>query len=350
MSTIINKSLSVILVLFLIILSFPVSTLASDMAQYRITGKGQGNVVYPSWFKESFLDLGDDLEEAQEAGKRGIIVMFSRKNCSHCQALIETTFSDSKIIKRVQSNYDVIAVDIFSDNEVTYIDGTTTTVKNFAETSKARLTPTLIFLGVEKKPLLKIIGFYPPDKFEKVLDYIDGDHYKNIKLSQYLRKQDVRDPGDKSSVNYDYSLFSRPPHDFSTTPSTSIPVTIAFFEKPNCTPCVRFHERALDDSEVQNLMKKFNSIQLDSSDTKSVLKTPDGKKLSPSQWSRELQLNYDYSLVFFDENGKEVHRMDSEVSKDLVLRSMHYVSEKAYEHHEQYMQWEKEQALLKTGK
>jgi hypothetical protein len=35
------------------------------MDGYKIGGHGMANIVYPDWFKQSFLDLGDDLEEAR---------------------------------------------------------------------------------------------------------------------------------------------------------------------------------------------------------------------------------------------------------------------------------------------
>ena len=139
------------------------------MEKYQIGGHGKANVKYPPWFKESFLDLRDDLDDAKKAGKRGVIVFLSQKNCNHCQAFIETTLSDPAILSRVQHNYDVIGLDIFNDLELTDVDGSVSTIKNFADQQRARFTPALLFYGVEGKQILKIIGFYPPEKFSRVL-------------------------------------------------------------------------------------------------------------------------------------------------------------------------------------
>lgn len=338
------------LVVLLVFCSLPVGSVAESMDRYRIGGHGQGSVVYPSWFKQSFLDLRDDLADAREAQKRGIIVMFSQKNCSHCQAFIDTTLSDPAVVKRLRASYDVIALDIFSDNELTYLNGTVTSVKDFAEASRARLTPTFIFFGVENRPLLKIIGLYPPEKFGQVLDYIDSGDYAHTKLGDYLRSRKTVSAAISSGVEYDFSFFSRPPHDLSGPPADPQSATLVFFDRPACPPCKRFHNRVLADDSVRGMAGKFRTIQLDAEDVKSQVITPDGQTLSPRQWAQALDLNYDFSVVFFDRTGKEVHRIDSETGKDRMSGSMQYVLETAYQRHEQFLQWRKEQALKKQNK
>jgi len=313
------------------------------MDKYQIGGHGKANVKYPAWFKESFLDLRDDLEDAKKVGKRGIIVFLSQKNCNHCQAFIETTLSDPVILKRVQHNYDVIALDIFNDLELTDIDGSVSTIKNFADQQRARFTPALLFYGVEGKRLLKIIGFYPPAKFSRVLDYIDGDYYQRESLGQYLRKD--RAGAGQQDIQYDYTLFARPPYALERTRFKGQQPILVMFETPNCAPCQRFHQWVLKTEEVRRLMSDFEAVQLNTMDNASKVKIPSGRFLTPQKWSRELQLAYDYSVLFFDENGVEVHRLDSETGRDRMSGSMQYVLEKSYLRHEQFLQWRKENAM-----
>ena len=313
------------------------------MDKYQIGGHGKANVKFPDWFKESFLDLRDDLEDARKAGKRGVIVFLSQKNCNHCQAFIETTLSDPAILKRVQKNYDVIAFDIFNDLELTDIDGSVSTIKNFADQQRARFTPALLFYGVEGKRLLKIIGFYPPEKFSRVLDYIDGGYYQREALGQYLRKD--RGGAGQQDIQYDYSLFARPPYALDRTRFKGQQPILVLFEAPNCAPCQRFHQGVLKTEEVRRLMSDFEAVQLNTMDNASKVKLPSGRYLTPQQWSKELQLAYDYSVLFFDENGVEVHRLDSETGRDRMSGSMQYVLEKSYLRHEQFLQWRKENAI-----
>ena len=81
------------------------------------------NVVYPNWFKSSFYDLPGDLQDAQDAGKSGIMVFFSTKTCSYCQAIIEATLKKEDIVKQLRADYDVIGLEVFSDTEVVNMKG-----------------------------------------------------------------------------------------------------------------------------------------------------------------------------------------------------------------------------------
>ncbi len=325
--------------------SLPVLAAGEVMDKYQIGGHGQANVIYPTWFKESFLDLRDDLDEAGKAGKRGVIVFLSQKNCNHCQAFIDTTLSDPVILDRVQENYDVIALDIFNDLELTDIDGNVNSIKVFADKQRARVTPALIFYGVEGTRLLKIIGFYPPQKFTQVLDYIDGEYYRRETLSQYLQKvRSVKAPRQKD-INQDFMLFARPPYMLDRTRFKGQQPLLVVFETPMCAPCQRFHQGVLQDPNVRRLLLQFETVQLNSMDQTTRVLVPGGRYLTPRQWSQELQLAYDMSVVFFDVEGIEVHRLDAETGRDRMSGSMQYVLEKSYLRHEQFLQWRKENAM-----
>ncbi len=316
---------------------------ADTMDSYQIGGHGRADIVYPAWFKQSFLDLRDDLDDARKAGKRGIIVFFSFKHCSHCEAFVSTTMSDPATSNRIQEKYDVIALDIFNDTEVTDIDGNVTTIRNFAEVSKARLTPTLIFYGIENEQLVKIVGFYPPEKFNRVLDYIDGGYHKKVKLSEYLRSSTTGTMAKLQPVNYQYDFLTAPPHDLQRSSKDAERPLLVIFDEPGCVACLRFHKRVLSDDKVSQSITTHDAILLDRTDNTSKLVLPDGRTLTPQQWANELQLSYDISVVFFDTQGREVHRLDSETGRDRMLLSMQYVLDKGYERHEQYLRWIREQ-------
>jgi len=331
----------------LTLLCISLYVVADKMDVYQIGGHGQANLKHPAWFKQSFYDLREDLSEARKAGKRGIIVFFSQQSCNHCQAFIDTTLNDPATQQRVQENYDVIGLDIFNDLELTQIDGTVTTIKDFAETSRARLTPTLIFYGVENKPLLKIIGLYPPEKFNQVLDYVESGVYQKVALNQYLRERAATSTIQAQGIKVDTALFAKPPYDLNRVNNKATRPLLVVYDSPNCNPCTRFHNRVLGDSEVRRLLKNYDAVQLDMSDNVHTLTTPDGQQRTPRQWADALQLNYDIAVIFFDEQGKEVHRLDSETGKDRMTGSMQYVLEKAYLRHEQFLQWRKETAIRK---
>jgi len=321
------------------------STVAAErMDSYRIAKSGTADLKYPAWFKESFLDLRDDLREAQAADKRGVIVFFSQKNCQHCQAFLDTTLKEPDIVERVQKKYDVIGLDIFNDVEVTDIDNTKKPIKEFAETEKARFTPTLVFFGVEKKRLVRIVGFYPPERFRKVLDYIDGDHFHAQTLSEFMQTA-TRAPVKIKPLAIDHTLFTKPPYDLQAAARLTKKPVLVVFAAADCAACTRLNERVLSDPEIRGLMSQYHAVQLDRNDREMKLTGPKGQSITPYQWTQQLQLAYEPSILFFDSNGAEVHRLDSEVGRYRVRGSLEYVLAQGYKKYSQYQRWRREQAI-----
>ena len=65
----------------------------------------------------------------------------------------------------------------------------------------------------------------------------------------------------------------------------------------------------------------------------------------PSDWYRELGLNYLPAIVFFDERGKEVMRLDSETLRFRMEGSLQLVLERGYERDAQLQRWRRAKAI-----
>ena len=319
------------------------------MDEYRIGPGGQADVKYPAWFKTSFLDIAEDLDESRQAGKRGVVLFISAENCNHCQAFLDVTLSEPATNERVRRQYDFIGLDIFSDLEITDVDGSTSTVAEFVTTHKARLTPTLLFYTAEgNRRLLKLVGFYPPENFNRVLDYIDGGHYRTQRLREYLRASPAR-LENAEAVSVDYTLFERPPYLLDRSRVTGQRPLLVAFDQPGCGACARFRKRVLSDPAVRELMASYDAVHLDATDATASLITPGGERMSPKRWADKLQLEYEVAVVFFDEAGKEVFRLDSESGRDRVRGAMQYTLEKGYLRHENMQRWRREKRMHQAG-
>lgn len=345
------KSYTQIITILAVFVLFNGSVSAEKLDNFDIyegqSAPSQISFKFPDWFKTSFYDLPEDLNDARESGKRGIIVVFSQKNCNHCLAFMKATLEDPEVKKRVLKNYDVIGMDIFNDLEVTDIDGSVTPIKDFSTKHRAYLTPTVMFYGIDNERMTKIVGFYPPEKFHKVLDYIDGGHYKKTKLSKYLRGSNTTNRNKttlKSSLNDD-PIFLKSSYNLAAIREKSKRPTLVLFERPNCNPCKRFHERVMTVDKVRKTMGAFNVVQLDATDNKTIVTTPDGTRTTANQWFEKLDLSYDIVSVFFDENGKEVFRSDAETGKFRMIGHMEYVLAKGYEDVKQVQRWRRQQIL-----
>ena len=67
--------------------------------------------------------------------------------------------------------------------------------------------------------------------------------------------------------------------------------------------------------------------------------TPDGRRETARQWARRLGLRYAPALVFFDESGREIIRIDSVVGLYRLRNILEYVVERGYRDAPDYLAW-----------
>lgn len=302
------------------------------------------DVKFPAWFKTSFLDLRDDLQEAIDAGKQGIMLFISASRCSYCKAFIDNSLQDAAIRAQLIDNFDVIGLDIFDDSELTTLDGRQHRVKEFVMLNQASYTPTLIFLGEGGRMLLRIVGYYPPDRFRQVLDYLDTKAYQHQPLREYLRAAAQKAPTGSASIIAD-DLFEQPPYVLDRSRMPADRPLLVVFEAPECKACERFHRRVLKDKAIRRLIGEYQAVQLDASDEQGRVLTPDGAKTNPGAWYRQLGLSYLPAIVFFDEQGREAMRLDSETLRFRMEGSLQLVLERAYERDAQLQRWRRTKAI-----
>ncbi|MEN8132640.1 MAG: thioredoxin fold domain-containing protein, partial [Pseudomonadota bacterium] len=135
---------------------------------------------HPDWFKASFLDLREDLKEALNAGKSGIIIYFGQTHCAYCKAIMEENLSKPDVVEYVTRHFDVIGLNVFSTEEITDPEGNTMTVKEYAAREKTHFTPSLIFFGKDHEKALVLRGYHPAYKMRAALEYVADGHYQKL--------------------------------------------------------------------------------------------------------------------------------------------------------------------------
>ncbi len=319
-------------------------------ASFTVSGKEGGKDVlefddfpleepigYPEWFKRSFLDLPEDLAEAISAGKKGIVVYFGQKRCPYCQMLLEVNFGLSDIATYTQRNFDIIPIDIWGVDEVTDMAGEVLTEREFALREDTNFTPSLIFYDEQGEVALRLRGYYPPYKFRAALEYVADDHYRRERFSEYLERGDPTltfEPGDL----HEEVFFSAPPYylDRSRFPADG-PLAV-FFEQGNCHACDVLHTQPLREPAIYQLFNKLEAVQLDIWSDVPVV-TPDGRRTTAQQWAKDLGLFYTPSILFFDEHGREVLRVDSVIRFYRLRNVLNYVNNRGYLVEPNYQRW-----------
>lgn len=292
---------------------------------------------YPDWFKKSFLDLEEDLEEAISEGKTGIMVYFGQKRCAYCRMLMDVNFGLSDIVEYTQRHFDVIPVDIWGVDEVTDVQGETLSEREFALRERTNFTPSLVFYDAKGREALRLRGYYPPYQFRAALEYVADDHYRKESFPEYLaRGEDAVkfEPGDLAEEDF----FSSPPHNLDRSRLPAQRPLVVFFEQGECHACDVLHGDPLRDPAILQYFEEFDNVQFDMwADTPVI--TPDGKRTTAKQWAHDLGLFYAPALIFFDEHGKEVIRVDSVVRFYRLNNVLGYISSRAYLTEPSYQQW-----------
>jgi thioredoxin-related protein len=106
---------------------------------------GEDGLHKQPWFSVTFKDMEEDLETANDAGKR-LVIMFEQRGCLYCKKMHEEVFSDPAIAKFISDNFMVVQMNLFGDEEVTDFDGESLPEKQMAKRWGVVFTPTILFM------------------------------------------------------------------------------------------------------------------------------------------------------------------------------------------------------------
>jgi len=268
--------------------------------------KGGMETEYPAWFKDGFLEFNHDVKEASKTGKR-LMIVFTQPGCPYCNALVERNLAQKDIEQKVKKNFDSIALNMWGDREVTFTDGKTYTEKSIAEALKVQFTPTVIFFNEQGEIILRLNGYIPPRRFSVALDYVIQHQEKKMAYRAYVKAH--LPPGKSGDLNKETFFMSTPISLALKNGKRDKPFAV-FFEQKHCPGCDVLHQKVLVDKYTRNIIKKFDTVQLDmwSNDT---LVIPDGMRITARSWAKSLDIKYAPTLVIFNEQGKEIIRSEA---------------------------------------
>ncbi len=285
---------------------------------------GAKHFELPSWFKPSFLDIGEDVTEAAESNKR-VLLFFHQAACPYCEKFINTNFAIPEVKAYTQQHFDVIDINLWGDREVSGTQAlgieAATTEKKFSAALKVWATPTLLFLNESSEVVLRLNGYYDPQKFMIAMRYVAEKQETKQSLQQFYESQMQTKPQGKLIAQ---SFFAPPPY---TLNAVKKPLAV-LLEEPNSAASKRLHEEVLNRPETQKHLQAYHVVQLNRwSDT--TLTAPDGSQQTAKSWTEILQPKALPALILFDE-GKEIVRLDAMFKAYHVQSLLDYVSSGAY--------------------
>jgi len=324
--------------LSILMVCFSSASFAEDETGLEAGLVNPGYEEKPDWFKVSFLDLYEDVADAA-AHDRRLMLFFYQDGCPYCKKLIEDNFGQRSIAQKTQKYFDVVTINIWGDREVTVGDRTMTE-KQFAAALKIQYTPTLLFFNKQNKVVFRANGYYPPEKFSSVLDYVGQKQETKIKYLDYVAKHPVKQPStgvlhtEVTSIKNTHNLKA------ALQPGKHL---LVMFEQNKCKACDELHLDILKRKESRDLLRRLNVVVLDMWSESPVV-TPDGTTMSVNDWAKKLGIEYAPSLVYFNDTGKEVFRSDAYLKAFHLQSGIDYVVSNAYKTQPNFQRYINERA------
>lgn len=287
-------------------------------ASGQVTGAKM--LSHPSWFKESFLDLVEDVDEAASAGKHLILVM-EMNGCPYCYKMVQENFASAPYRDFIQEHFDVIALNTKGDREVAVTEEMSMSEKELADLYQVRFTPTLIFLDATNRPVARVSGYRNLDDFKVVLDYVQARAYEQQTLNDYAASR-------RATAVYAF----RDHPQIQTLDDLSKPLErplAVLFEDAGCVACAALHDGHLADPEIRSILEGLTLVRLDA-DSEAPIVDPMGNQTTPKALAETLGIQYRPSIVFFD-RGREITRIESMLYRYHFGGVLEYVAGRHFE-------------------
>ncbi len=139
------------------------------------------------FFLDSFLDLADDLSEAQAEG-RGLIVLFEQRGCPYCRELHRVNFERPEITDYMNAHFAVLQLDLWGAREVTDFDGTPMEERKLAQRWGVNFTPTQVIFPAEgTDAAFTMPGYFKPFHHLSALEYVASGAYRDQPFQRFLQ-------------------------------------------------------------------------------------------------------------------------------------------------------------------
>ncbi|MCP4876016.1 MAG: thioredoxin fold domain-containing protein [Gammaproteobacteria bacterium] len=284
-------------------------------------GKITGGVLHgvPEWFKESFLDIADDVDDASDADKH-VLLFFELNGCPYCDRMLEESFESEPLGSYIQANFDAIAINIQGDREIAFNEEISVTEKELGEILKVHSTPALIFLNADNKTITRVNGYRAPERFRQILEFVATRSYQTTSLANYLQAR-----LDKNV----YQLRANPLFSQISDLSSIDGPLMVIFEDGSCYDCNEFHDGILADDRVRKEIEPFTIVRLDTGSNTTIIDVH-GNQTTAAKLAREHEMIYRPGVLAFDE-GNLLRRHDSLIFPHHFKESMRYIAGGYYE-------------------
>jgi thioredoxin-related protein len=143
------------------------------------------------FFNESFGNFSEELENARDHDKKGVLIMFQQDDCPFCYRMRTTVLNQVKVQDYYRQHFLIFHVDIEGDLEITDFNAQQTIEKDFAfKQNRVRATPVFAFFDLNGNRVVRYTGATTDiGEFMLLGRYVVEETYKSMSFNRYKREQ-----------------------------------------------------------------------------------------------------------------------------------------------------------------
>ncbi len=137
------------------------------------------------WFRDTFLDLGEDIAEAKAEGKQ-LAIIWEQKGCPYCREMHDVNLRIPEVVDYIKEHFFVVQLNLWGDRDVTDVDGEQTTEKKLGRKYRVQFTPTIHFFPANAEAgkvsgrdleVWRLLGYWKPFHFKHTFQYVHEKGY-----------------------------------------------------------------------------------------------------------------------------------------------------------------------------
>ena len=138
---------------------FAAAVLSASMLAFSAVASDTVRDPYTHFFQDTFGDFTEEIEDARESGKKGVVIFFEMDECPFCERMRETVLNRADVQDYYRDRFRIFTVDIEGDTEVVDFDGNEMPAKDFAfKVNKVRATPVIAFYDLDGRRVVRFTG------------------------------------------------------------------------------------------------------------------------------------------------------------------------------------------------
>jgi len=146
---------------------------------------------YVHFFDQFLGDFQEELENAREQGKRGVLLFFEMDECPFCHRMKQMVLSQPEVQAYFKQHLLNFSVDIEGDIEIVDFAGEEMAMKDFAfKINRVRATPVIAFYDLEGEQVVRYTGATSGvEEFLWLGEYFVDGHYQNLSFTKFKRER-----------------------------------------------------------------------------------------------------------------------------------------------------------------